>query len=157
MLVGRILHNKGYFDDYVQFADELKNLPAALVSVGKASDEKARAYAMKYKTTHIRSGLDQATCGAPPIPLPCACWKSPSGSAQKSVTSPEFFHGTIELVEKGVCVALNMTEGQTRGLDERVKNFVQAYTDDFTVFDTADYQLPGISTKVQMAALAGGD
>ena len=49
LLVGRILHNKGYLDDYVQFADELKNLPAALVSVGKASDEKARAYAMKYK------------------------------------------------------------------------------------------------------------
>ena len=40
-----------------------------------------------------------------------------------------------------------MTEGQTRVLDERVKNFVQEYTDDFTVFDTADYQLPGISRK----------
>ena len=63
----------------------------------------------------------------------------------KSVTSPEFFHGTIELVEKGVCVALNMTEGQTRKLDQRVKDFVGQYTDDFTVFDTADYELPGIS------------
>lgn len=49
MLVGRILYNMGYFDDYVQFADELKNLPAALVSVGKESDGKAREYAMKYK------------------------------------------------------------------------------------------------------------
>ena len=50
-------------------------------------------------------------------------------------------------MEKGVCVALNMTEGQTRKLDQRVKDFVGQYTDDFTVFDTADYELPGISDK----------
>lgn len=40
-----------------------------------------------------------------------------------------------------------MTEGQTRKLDQRVKDFVGQYTDDFTVFDTADYELPGISDK----------
>ena len=45
MLIGKLLENKGFFDDYKQFADELKNLPAALVSVGKASEPKARAYA----------------------------------------------------------------------------------------------------------------
>ena len=49
MLIGKLLENKGFFDDYKQFADELKNLPAALVSVGKASEPKARAYAEKYK------------------------------------------------------------------------------------------------------------
>ena len=45
MLIGKLLENKGFFNDYKQFADELKNLPAALVSVGKASEPKARAYA----------------------------------------------------------------------------------------------------------------
>lgn len=65
----------------------------------------------------------------------------------KSVTSPEFFHGTIELVEPGVCVALAMTEAQTRPLDERVARFCKQYADDFTVFDTHDYELPGISDE----------
>lgn len=33
MLIGKLLENKGFFDDYKQFADELKNLPAALVFI----------------------------------------------------------------------------------------------------------------------------
>ena len=37
MLIGKLLENKGFFNDYKQFADELKNLPAALVSVGGPS------------------------------------------------------------------------------------------------------------------------
>lgn len=90
MLVGRILHNKGYFDDYVQFADELKNLPAALVSVGKASDEKARAYAMKYKDDPYQIWIGSGNLWAPPIPLPCACWKSPSGFAQSPLPPLNF-------------------------------------------------------------------
>ena len=35
LLIGKILKNKGFFDDYDRFADELVNLPAALVSVGQ--------------------------------------------------------------------------------------------------------------------------
>ncbi|MCC2874779.1 SIS domain-containing protein [Lachnoclostridium pacaense] len=147
MLVGRILYNMGYFDDYVQFADELKNLPAALVSVGKESDGKAREYAMKYKDDSYQIWIGSGNLWGPTYSFAMCVLEESQWLRTKSVTSPEFFHGTIELVEKGVCVALNMTEGQTRVLDERVKNFVQEHTDDFTVFDTADYQLPGISRK----------
>ena len=51
------------------------------------------------------------------------------------VSSPEFFHGTIELIEKDVCATLCMTEAETRPLDERVKRFLEKYTDKFTVFE----------------------
>ena len=40
-----------------------------------------------------------------------------------------------------------MTEAETRPLDERVKRFLEKYTDKFTVFDTKDYELPGISDE----------
>lgn len=40
-----------------------------------------------------------------------------------------------------------MTEAQTRPLDERVARFCKQYADDFTVFDTHDYELPGISDE----------
>lgn len=39
------------------------------------------------------------------------------------------------------------TEAQTRPLDERVARFCKQYADDFTVFDTHDYELPGISDE----------
>lgn len=147
MLVGKILHNLGYFDEYVQFADELKNLPAALLSVGKASDIKAREFAMKYKDAPYQIWIGSGNLWGPTYSFAMCVLEESQWLRTKSVTSPEFFHGTIELVEKDVCVALNMTEGQTRVLDERVKNFVAGYTDDFTVFDAADYELPGISDK----------
>ena len=147
MLIGKLLENKGFFDDYKQFADELKNLPAALVSVGKASEPKARAYAEKYKDDPYQIWIGSGNLWGPTYSFAMCVLEESQWLRTKSVTSPEFFHGTIELVEKGVCVALNMTEGQTRKLDQRVKDFVGQYTDDFTVFDTADYELPGISDK----------
>lgn len=147
LLIGKILMNKGFFDDYEQFAEELKHLPAALVSVGKASNEKARDYALKHKDSPYQIWIGSGNLWGPTYSFAMCVLEESQWLRTKSVSSPEFFHGTIELVEKGVCVALNMTEGRTRKLDQRVKDFVGQYTDDFTVFDTADYELPGISDK----------
>ena len=44
-------------------------------------------------------------------------------------------------------MTLLKTEGETRPLDERVEKFASQISDKFTVFDTADYELPGISNK----------
>lgn len=60
----------GLFDDYVQFADELKNLPAALVSWESGAMERPGEYAMKYKDDPYQIWMDPATCGGLPIPLP---------------------------------------------------------------------------------------
>lgn len=147
LLIGRILYRKGFFDDYMQFADELENLPAALVSVGKASDLRAREYALKYKDDPYQIWIGSGNLWGPVYSFAMCVLEESLWMRTKSVSSPEFFHGTIELMEKGVCVALAMTEGPTRPLDERVKRFILEYGDQVTVFDTADYQLPGISDR----------
>lgn len=147
LLIGKILSNKGFFEDYKQFADELENLPAALVSVGKASEEKGRAYAMKYKDDPYQIWIGSGNLWGPTYSFAMCVLEESQWLRTKSVSSPEFFHGTIELIEKDVCVALTMTEAQTRVQDERVKKFLEQYTDNLTVFDTADYELPGISDK----------
>ena len=49
LLIGKILKNRGFFDDYDRFADELVNLPLLSFPVGKNADEMARAYALKHK------------------------------------------------------------------------------------------------------------
>lgn len=147
LLIGRILYRKGFFDDYPRFADELRNLPAALVSVGKAADERARDYAMKHKDASYQIWIGSGDLWGPVYSFAMCVLEESLWLPTKSVSSPEFFHGTIELVEKGVPVALAMTEGRTRPLDERVKRFLERYGDDFTIFDTADYELPGISGR----------
>ncbi len=147
LLIGKILNNRGFFDEYNRFADELVNLPAGLVSVGKQADEMARAYALKHKDDAYQIWIGSGNLWGPTYSFAMCVLEESQWLRTKSVTSPEFFHGTIELVEPGVCVSLAMTEAQTRPLDERVARFCEQYADDFNVFDTRDYDLPGISEE----------
>jgi len=62
----------------------------------------------------------------------------------KSVSSAEFFHGTLELLEKEVPLFLVKGEGKCRALDDRVERFAAKITDNLVVFDPRDYTLAGI-------------
>lgn len=148
-VLGKIMYNRGEFADYPQFADELKNLGQVLVSVGKAADEKGKAYAEMFrdkdKEYQIWTGSGM-TWGHTYSMAMCVLEEC-QWLRTKSVNSAEFFHGTIEMVEKGVLVCIGMGEGPTRPLDERVIRFVEKHTDQMFVFDTKDYEFPGISDK----------
>lgn len=148
-VVGKIMYNRGEFADYPQFADELKNLGNLLVSVQKAADEKGKAYAAMFadkdKEYQIWTGSGM-TWGHTYSMAMCVLEEC-QWLRTKSVNSADFFHGTIEMVEKGVLVCVGMGEGPTRPLDERVIHFVQKHTDQLFVFDTKDYEFPGISDK----------
>ena len=148
-VLGKIMYNRGEFAEYPQFADELKNLGQVLVSVGKAADEKGKAYAElfreKDKEYQIWTGSGM-TWGHTYSMAMCVLEEC-QWLRTKSVNSAEFFHGTIEMVEKGVLVCIGMGEGPTRPLDERVIRFVEKHTDQMFVFDTKDYEFPGISDK----------
>lgn len=145
----KYMYNRGEFADYPQFADELKNLGNLLVSVQKAADEKGKAYAAMFadkdKEYQIWTGSGM-TWGHTYSMAMCVLEEC-QWLRTKSVNSAEFFHGTIEMVEKGVLVCVGMGEGPTRPLDERVIHFVQKHTDQLFVFDTKDYEFPGISDK----------
>lgn len=147
LIIGKILAKKGYFDAYAKFADELANLPAALVSVRKQFDARAIEYC---KATHddpyniwIASGELWPVCYAYAM---CVLEES-QWIRTKSVSSPDFFHGTLELVEKDTSVTLLVSEGATRALDLRVKKFIEQYSDKHFVIDMADFELPGISDE----------
>ncbi|MDD3172913.1 MAG: SIS domain-containing protein [Herbinix sp.] len=148
-IVGKIMFNKGEFPDYPQFADELKNIGNVLVSVAKAAEETGKKYAAMFEKEDkeyqiwIGSGM---TWGGTYSMAMCVLEEC-QWLRTKSINSAEFFHGTIELVEKNVLVAIGMGEGLTRPLDERAVNFVQKHTNQLFVFDTKDYELPGISDK----------
>ena len=63
------------------------------------------------------------------------------------ITSADFFHGTLELVEPGVPVFLFMGEDENRKLDERVRAFLNRGVTgdtDINVIDTAEFAIPGL-------------
>ncbi|MBQ6560392.1 MAG: SIS domain-containing protein [Erysipelotrichaceae bacterium] len=146
-IVGKILYHQGYFPEYEEFADNLKDLGAALAKVRIACDDKCKDYAEKYcrEPYHIWIGSGDLWPNAYSYSM-CVLEES-LWIRTKSVSSAEFFHGTLELVEKDVPVTLIMGEGVTRSQDERVKHFVEPLTDKFTCFDTCDYELEGIKDE----------
>lgn len=147
ILIGKLLSNNNEFSNYEKFADELKNLPAALNSVRKSCDEKAKQYAEKYKDEEYQIWIGSGNLWGTTYSYSMCVLEESQWLRTKSVSSPEFFHGTIELIEKDVCVTLLKTEAESRSLDERVERFLVDYTDKFNVFDTKDYELPGISEE----------
>lgn len=145
LLIGRILYYQGVFADYPQFAEELRNLPAALVQVRKAADEKCKKYAADYYKEAYNIWIGSGDLWPTAYSYSMCVLEESQWIRTKSVSSPEFFHGTLELLEEDVCVTLLLTEGPTRPLDERVKRFAEQHTKKLTCFDTRDYLLPGIS------------
>ena len=67
----------------------------------------------------------------------------------RPVHAAHFFHGTLELVEKGVHVLLLKGEDGARSLVERVEKFCREYTDLLTILDTKSFALPGISADTR--------
>ncbi|WRS30450.1 SIS domain-containing protein [Actinomycetaceae bacterium MB13-C1-2] len=67
----------------------------------------------------------------------------------RAVHSSDFFHGTLELVEKGVSVLILNGLGPMRALSERVARFAPRVTDSSVVVDLEDFRLDGLSDKTQ--------
>ena len=62
----------------------------------------------------------------------------------RHITSHDFFHGTLELLEPGVPVFLFMGEDECRALDERVRAFLTSGVtgdEDYVIIDTAEYAI----------------
>ena len=146
-LIMSIMHLNSEFPDYPRFAEELKQLPKALNAVREQADEKGKAYAEAFQNDPYQIWVGSGNLWGITYSYSMCVLEESQWLRTKSVSSPEFFHGTLELVEKDVCVTLLKTEGETRSLDERVERFAEQYTDKFTVFDTKDYALPGISAE----------
>jgi fructoselysine-6-phosphate deglycase len=67
----------------------------------------------------------------------------------RPVHAADFFHGTLELVEKGVSVIVLKGEDPSRPLAARVEAFARQYTDKLRVLDTAQYALKGLSEETR--------
>lgn len=147
LLLGRIMKNLNCFDEYDRFADQLEHLPQVLCDVRKQFDPAAVDYCTKYhdEPYHIwiASGELWPVCYAFSM---CVLEES-LWIRTKSVTSYDFFHGTLELVDKDVPVTLLVNEGKTRPLDLRVKEFIEQYSDKTAVIDAKDFPLTGFDEQ----------
>lgn len=143
----RFLKNAGQFDAYDKFFAEIVKLPENIVQVYKDADADAQAYAEKYCdepiTYLIGSGNleDWATCHGMCI------MEEMQWMRTRPVSAANFFHGTLEVIERDIPVILIKGEDKTRPEMERVEKFVNRISAKVIVFDTKKFKLDGISDE----------
>lgn len=73
-----------------------------------------------------------------------------------AVNGADFFHGPLEMVSEETPVIVLLAEDATRGLGQRVVDFVQRYSSRTGVVDTARFSLPGVpeAARADLSVLA---
>jgi fructoselysine-6-phosphate deglycase len=144
LFTAKLLSDRGEFDDYLTFADQLALLPRLLVDVAAKADPIAEAFAKKHKETDYHFLVGSGNLWGYTYLYSMCVLEECQWLHTTRVHAAEFFHGSLELVEKNTSVILFVGEDETRPLMERVIKFASKYSDDVSIFDTADYPLDGI-------------
>ncbi len=144
-----IMNLRGEYTEFDATVQELVRLPHVLLGTKKTYEEQAERIAetIKNEPYHIVTGAGSTWPEA--FYYGMCILEEMQWVRTRPVHSSDFFHGTLELVEKGVSVLLFKGEDSSRPLVERVERFLPSFTDKVHVFDTAQFELPGISDKVR--------
>ncbi|MEH7384514.1 SIS domain-containing protein [Bacillus sp. JJ1521] len=147
LLTFRFIHNQNEFPQYEQFANELAFLPAGMVQAMEAFDSRAEQFAKQHKDTGYHMLVGAGNLWGNTYSYAMCILEEMQWIKTKSIHAAEFFHGTLELVEKDTSVIIFKGEDETRPLAERVERFAKKITNELFIVDTKDYELPGISEE----------
>lgn len=144
-----VMRVRGEYDRYEQTVAELRRLPALLLEAKRAFEPRAREYAEQIQDEpfHIITGAGATWPQA--FYYGMCILEEMQWIRTRPVHASDFFHGTLELVERGVSVILLKGEDESRALVERVEKFAPGYTEKTWVLDSADVDLPGVSQGVR--------
>lgn len=149
----RILNREGFFPKYEEFIEQSKGFWPALLDVRKSFEPKAEEFARKYALAPYTMFIGSGALWGETILFAMCLLEEMQWKRTRYVTSADFFHGTLELVEPGVPVVLFKGEDECRALDERVEAFLKSGRTgdtDITVIDTKEYAIPGLDPDFRM-------
>lgn len=148
MAADRLMYLNGEFPEYDEYYKQLDdNLAVDLVEVEKAADAFGEAFAKKHCEDSLHYFVGAGNQYGSTYSYAMCYWEEQHWIRTKSIHSAEFFHGTLEIVDKNTAVTLFMGEDSQRPLSERVARFLPRVCSNYTIIDSKDYALPGISEK----------
>ena len=146
----KILERRGCFPKYREFVDQTKDVWASLLDIRKQFEPEAEQIAKKYALAPYTMFVGSGALWGETILFAMCILEEMQWKRTRYITSADFFHGTLELVEPGVPVILFKGEDECRKLDERVDAFLKSGRtgdQDIVVIDTAEYALPGVDPE----------
>ena len=147
VLVLNLLENMGFNVGYDRFKIEMKDFGKDLVETISSNLDIGEAYVRKALSSDFQMWIasdnlwGEVNCYAKYMMeevqwLPC-----------QAVHAGEFFHGPLELIDKDFCVNVVVGISETRKMDARVVEFVKKYSDNYTIIDMKEFNLPHISKE----------
>lgn len=143
----RILYRRGCFPKYDKFVEQTKGIWSDLVDIRKRFEPRAEEIAKKYALAPYTMFIGSGALWGETILFAMCILEEMQWKRTRYVSSADFFHGTLELVEPGVPVVLFKGEDECRALDNRVEAFLTRGVtgdDDVVIIDTAEYAIPGL-------------
>jgi fructoselysine-6-phosphate deglycase len=154
MVANYLMYKNGEFPQYEAYNKEMEaHLAQVLVDVEKEADAWAYEYA-KNKVAFLADHPDLPhyfigsgnQYGATYSYAMCY-WEEQMWIRTKSISCQEFFHGMQEIIVADTPVTLFMGEDEQRPLAERVAKFLPKVCANYTVIDTKELELKGISEE----------
>lgn len=143
----RFMFKADQFDKYNQFMTELKAMPKNIVEVYKKADSMMQEYAENYWNEPLTYLIGSGNLESWAVCYGMCIMEEMQWMPTRPISAADFFHGTLEVVDREIPVVLIKGEDKTRTQMERAENFVHRISNKVTVFDTKDFELQGISDE----------
>lgn len=145
LIAHAILKHRGEVGAQLGLVAELQLLPPLLLKMKRSQESRAIEIAnvISRDAYHIITGAGNTWPEA--FYYSMCILEEMQWIRTRPVHASDFFHGTLELIEKDVSLIVFKGEDAGSTLAERVIAFAPAYTDKLTIIDTTDFTLPGIS------------
>ena len=144
-----VLKAKGELGNYDELVAGLQKLPSLLLEAKRAFEDKAGDLADKIAASdyHMFTGAGSTWPEAHYYGM--CILEEMQWIRTRPVHASDFFHGSLELIEKDVSLFVFQGEDEFRPLTERVVAFAKQYSDKVTVLDTQDIALGNLDVGVR--------
>ncbi|MGK0551967.1 SIS domain-containing protein [Enterococcus faecalis] len=155
MVADRLMNQNGEFAEYEDYYHELEEyLPVGLVEAEKSADAFGLAFAEKHRHDELHYFIGAGNQWGAVYSYAMCYWEEQSWLRSKSIHAAEFLHGTLEIVDETTPVTLFVGEDEQRPLAKRVANLLPKICANYTIIDSKDYAVPGISEKYRGRVLS---
>lgn len=142
LLLARLLKNAGQFSKYDIFVKQYEDMAQALIKAKEQYDDRCRIMANAHKDTDYHMVVGSGMLWSEAYDYAMCILEEMQWIKTKSIHAAEFFHGTLELLEKDTSIIMFYGEDETRPLMDRVQVFSKRITNFINIFDTKEIELP---------------
>lgn len=148
MVADRFMYLTGEFPDYEEFYQELDDHFAEdIANIEANADKLAEPFAQQHHDDDIHYFVGAGNQWGATYSYAMCYWEEQHWIKTRAIEAAEFFHGMFEIIDRDTPVTVYVGEDSQRPLSERVAKFLPEICGNYTIIDTKDYELPGISEK----------